>query len=106
MIFTKRLREPVMRGEITNDFYIIKKGKVKATFKQKDGITRVQELPAGGFFGEISLLESAGAEASIKAIENGTEVLTIPGASFQQLLQMQPLLKKGLMDAIAKSRAG
>lgn len=94
----------VLRGEFTSGFYIVKKGKVTATYKAKDGVTHRQDLPAGGFFGVMSLLENASADATIKSVEEGTEIITIPAASFQKLLEMQPLLKKGLLDTIAKAK--
>lgn len=91
----------VLRGEITSGFYIVKKGKVSATHKEKDGATRKQDLPAGDFFGVISLLENQAADETIKSAEEGTEILTIPAASFQKLLEMQPLLKKAILDKVA-----
>ncbi|MBI3548431.1 MAG: cyclic nucleotide-binding domain-containing protein [Elusimicrobia bacterium] len=94
----------VLRGEVTSGFYIIKKGKVSANSKEKDGSARKQDLNAGDFFGVMSLLENQSSDATIKAAEDGTEVLTIPAASFQKLLEMQPLLKKSLLDKVAASR--
>jgi len=96
----------LLKGEVTSGFYIVKKGKVAVLVKPKGGAETTKELPAGGFFGEISLLEDTAATASVKALENDTEVLTIPHESFQKLLQMQPLLKKALLDKVAAVRKG
>lgn len=97
----------IFKGQITEGFYIIKKGRVVVTLKPKPGeaapAARI-ELKAGDFFGEMSLLEETAATASVKSAEDGTDILTIPSGSFQKLLEMQPLLRKGLLDKIAKRR--
>src|SRR3989344_4111818 len=63
----------LLKGEVTNSFYIIKKGRVAVLMKPKEG-------------------------ASVKAMEDDAEILMIPHTSFQKLLEMQPLLKKTLLD--------
>ena len=95
----------LMKGEVTNNFYIIKKGKVTVVLKPKKGETTQLELSVGEFFGEISMLESTAVTASVKSSEDDTEVLTIPHDSFQKLLEMQPLLKQALLQKVA-SRKG
>ena len=96
----------IFKGEITDAFYIVKKGAVSVLLKAKPGQSEptVVALAAGDFFGEMSLLEDTAATASVKAADEGAEILCIPHASFQKLLEMQPLLKKGLLDKIAKRR--
>lgn len=93
----------LMRGEVSSAFYIIKKGRAVATYKTKTGMVTA-ELKAGDFFGEISLLEDMPSDASIKSDEDDTVVMMIPSASFNKLLEMQPLLKKGLQDKVAERR--
>lgn len=90
----------ILKGEVTSGFYIIKKGKVAVQTKTPQGM-QTAELIAGDFFGEISLLENIAATASIKSVEDGTEILVIPHGSFQKLLEMQPLMKKTLLDKVA-----
>ncbi|MBI3297385.1 MAG: cyclic nucleotide-binding domain-containing protein [Elusimicrobia bacterium] len=97
----------IFKGQITDGFYIVRKGKVNVLLKPKPGTTEAAApipLGTGDFFGEMSILEETAATAAIKAAEDGTEILTIPSGSFQKLLDMQPLLKKGLLDKIAKRR--
>lgn len=96
----------VFKGQITDGFYIIKKGSVNVVMKPKPGEENpvVVPLSAGDFFGEMSLLEETAATASVKASVDETEILTIPSGSFHKLLEMQPLMKKGLLDKIAKRR--
>ncbi|MBI4057194.1 MAG: cyclic nucleotide-binding domain-containing protein [Elusimicrobia bacterium] len=95
----------LLRGEVSNDFYIIKKGKVSVTLKGAKGAPSIWELSIGEFFGEISMLENTAVNASIKAVEDDTEVLTIPHSSFQKLLEMQPILKQALLEKIASRKA-
>lgn len=93
----------LLKGEVTSGFYIIKRGKV-SVLSRKGEVEHRKELQAGEFFGEISLLEDTAATASIKAVEDGTEVLMIPHQSFQKLLQMHPIIKKALLDRVAADR--
>ncbi|MBI4374978.1 MAG: cyclic nucleotide-binding domain-containing protein [Elusimicrobia bacterium] len=93
----------LLRGQISNGFYIVKKGKVAASYKGKAGNVQV-ELKPGDFFGELSLIEDATNDASIKATEDDTEVMTIPSESFRKLLEMQPLLKQTLFQKVNERR--
>ncbi len=93
----------MLKGEISSGFYIIKKGKASASGKTKEGPIQI-ELKAGDFFGEISLLDNSASDLTIKAQEDATEVLMIPSASFQKLLELQPLLKKTLLEKAAQRK--
>lgn len=93
----------LLRGEVTSAFYIIKSGKVSATYKTKTGPV-VRELKKGEFFGEVSLLEDMPSDAAIKAVEDDTQILMIPSPSFRKLLEMQPLLKNSLATKVAERR--
>lgn len=93
----------LLRGEVASAFYIVKKGKAVATYKLKAQTSAV-ELKPGDFFGEISLVEDMPSDATIKAAEDDTVVMTIPSASFRKLLEMQPLLKTSLLNKVAERR--
>lgn len=93
----------IMRGEVSSGFHIVKKGRARAAYKTASG-TVDQELKVGDFFGVITLLQDMPSDAAIKALEDDTTVLTIPAGSFQKLLEMQPLLKKSLLDKAAQAR--
>jgi len=94
----------LFRGEITNGLYVIKKGKVELINKGKTGEPARHELVGGDFFGEMSVLEEIASISSVRASADGTEVLTIPHGSFGKLLEMQPLLKKALLDKVAQRK--
>jgi len=96
----------VMQGEIANCFYIIKSGKVVVTAKSGQDKVQLAELKAGDFFGEVSLLESTAAIATIKSAADNTEILMIPHEAFQSMLKKMPALEKALKDKIAARRKG
>ena len=91
----------VIKGEVTSGLFIVKKGKVAVHLKPKTGPPGVVELKAGEFFGEVSMLSDAPAAGSVKSAEDGTEILTIPHASFRKLIDMQPLLVQTLLRKAA-----
>jgi CRP-like cAMP-binding protein len=93
----------IMRGEVSSGFYIIKKGRASAAYKTAGGTVN-QELKVGDFFGVITLLQDMPSDAAVKAVEDDTTILTIPADSFRKLLEMQPLLKKSLLDKAAQAR--
>jgi CRP-like cAMP-binding protein len=92
----------VFKGEISDSFFIIKRGRVSVT--SKIGGSPTVELKAGDFFGEVSLLEASAATATIKTVEDDTEILTIPHESFQYLLKQSPLLESALRLRISDRR--
>lgn len=94
----------ILRGEVTSGLYIVKKGAVKVIMKPKGEPEITRDLPAGGFFGEISLLEDTAATESVKASAEDTEIITIPHDSFQKLCSMMPMIKKALLDKVAAQK--
>ncbi|HOW28671.1 MAG TPA: cyclic nucleotide-binding domain-containing protein [Elusimicrobiota bacterium] len=91
----------LMKGEITDQFFIIKTGRVVVLATINKEKTQVAELKAGDFFGEISFLESTSATATIRSLEDNTEILVIPGPSFRKLMQLRPDLEKALRQKVA-----
>ena len=87
----------LFKGEVANSFFVIRKGKVTVTGKSGPLAT----LNPGDFFGEMSLLESTAATATIKASEDATEILMIPHEAFQYLLKENPLLESTLRQRIS-----
>jgi len=89
----------ILRGEISSGFYIIKKGKATAVYKTPAGMVS-QPLGVGDFFGVMTLLQDMPSDAAIKAAEDDTEIITIPADSFKKLIEMQPLLRTGLLAKV------
>ena len=86
----------VFKGEITEGFYIIKKGNVNITCKDAKGRPLNVKLEVGDFFGEMSVLEDQASGANIKSAQDDTEILMIPNASFKKLCEMEAFLLIGL----------
>jgi CRP-like cAMP-binding protein len=82
----------------------LKKGRASVFAKGPAGPTPAGELKPGDFFGEISLLESVTSNATIKAAEDGTEILSLAHDVFQQLLRMNPQLEMLLRSRIEARR--
>ena len=91
----------MFQGELTNNFFVIKKGKAVVVSKTGKEKTQLAELKTGDFFGEMSLLESTSATATIKSSEDGTEVLMIPHEAFHFLLKTHPLLESTIRQRIS-----
>ena len=72
--------------------------------KSKD-MTQVAELKPGQFFGEMSLLEDKMAEATLKAGEDGTEIVTIPQQPFRAVMAAQPAIRAAIEQRIVSRRA-
>ena len=83
----------VFQGEIGNNFYIIKRGKVMVTARSGKDRAELAELKAGDFFGEISLLDEVPVSATVKVAEHDTEILTLSHEVFHKMLQENPPLE-------------
>ncbi len=102
--FYKNGQTIMFQGEVTRNFYVIKKGRVEVFTKKEGEKVPLGDLEAGDFFGEVSLLVPSAAIATVKALEDETEVLKINHESFQTLLKEQPKLEKALKDRIAERK--
>jgi CRP-like cAMP-binding protein len=87
----------IFQGEVSRNFYVIRKGRVAVAAKSGKEKADLAELKPGDFFGEMSLLDATAVTATIKA----TEILMIPHEQFQYLLKENPLLEKTLRDKMA-----
>lgn len=99
----------VEADEVGDLFYIINKGKVKVSRVNEDGKEVVLSvLGTGDFFGEMSILDGLSRSANVVSI-NDTEVLTLNGKDFLNLLKkfskVSHNLIKVLCSRIRKSDA-
>jgi CRP-like cAMP-binding protein len=95
----------VFQGEISDNFYIVKKGNVSVSAKgSAPGSVPLGMLKAGDFFGEMSLLEAMPSNATIRSLSDDTEILMIPHDSFQLLLRDKPQLEMALRERMAERR--
>jgi CRP/FNR family transcriptional regulator len=67
----------LFQGEISNRLFIIRKGEVSITTKNKGQKITLAQLNAPMYFGEISLLRPTSATATATAGDDGAELLII-----------------------------
>lgn len=90
----------LFQGIISNQLYLVVAGMV-AVFSRKDKITRfLANLEKGAFFGEISLVKSCAATATIKAAVDETEIYTIEYDVIKEILEREPHVKADLEEKI------
>jgi ATP-binding cassette, subfamily B, bacterial len=94
----------IFQGEIGQNFYVIKKGKVQVTARSGKDKVELAELKAGDFFGEISLLEEVPVSATVKVGEPGTEILSFAHDVFQRMLKDNPPLELMIRQRINERR--
>ncbi|WP_054691958.1 DUF2225 domain-containing protein [Syntrophomonas palmitatica] len=88
-------------GDRGKEMFIILKGRVGVYINSFDGFqTKVAELKAGDFFGEMSLLEGLPRSATISSLEE-TVVLIINDANFEQVIAQQPSLALRIMKGMS-----
>jgi CRP-like cAMP-binding protein len=83
----------IFQGEIGQNFYIIKRGKVQVTARSGKDRAELAELKTGDFFGEISLLDEVPVSATVKVTEADTEILTLAHDVFRKMLAENPPLE-------------
>src|SRR5690242_12793570 len=78
------------RGDKGDAFYLVDRGNVAVTVPNDNGEhIVVAQLGAGGFFGEISLLDAGPRTASVRAVED-TDVFVLRRAEFHAFLRQNP----------------
>ena len=94
----------IFQGEIGQNFYIIKRGKVQVTARSGKDKVELAELKGGDFFGEMSLLDEIPVGATVKVTEADTEILTISHDVFQTMLKDNPPLEMMIRQRINERR--
>lgn len=89
----------LFQGEISSRLYLVESGKVSVWARKNKEKTKVAELDAGSYFGEISLLTPQAANASIKA-ESETEIVMLPGEIVGKLINKNPALSNAIKHKI------
>ena len=94
----------IFQGEIGQNFYIVKRGKVQVTARSGKDKVELAELKDGDFFGEMSLLDEVPVSATVKVVEQDTEILTISHDVFQTMLKENPPLEMMIRQRINERR--
>jgi len=90
----------IREGETGRALYLIEEG--QAVVEQ--GGQTIAHLDEGNFFGEMALLDQNPHNADVRAL-TPVEVLMLPAAEFNRLLQQQPELRAQLHDVADRRRA-
>ncbi|MCB8944373.1 MAG: cyclic nucleotide-binding domain-containing protein [Ardenticatenaceae bacterium] len=85
-----------MKGDAGDSMYMIVSGKVRV----HDGDHTLNFLATADVFGEMALLEAEPRTASVTAMEP-THLLRLDQAAFQDLLQSQPSLSRGIIQVLS-----
>jgi CRP-like cAMP-binding protein len=82
--------------------FIVASGRVKITLPPEDGSEPaiLTTIEAGGFFGELALLDGAPRSATAVALE-AVETLVLDRETFQGLVDSEPTLRRALFAALA-----
>ncbi|MDX1583328.1 MAG: cyclic nucleotide-binding domain-containing protein [Thermoanaerobaculia bacterium] len=105
MLLATRFREFGINDEIirqndyTNEFMVIAGGRVEVRVRNEEGIeSRVAELTAGNFFGEMSLISGRRRSATVVAKEP-TRIIEIPRKAMLKLIRIAP----GVRDLVDRA---
>jgi cAMP-dependent protein kinase regulator len=93
-------KELMTQGDRGREFFILLDGAAEVT---QDG-ERINELGPGDFFGEIALVWQAPRTATVTTT-SPARALVITDRSFRGLLDHQPEIKQGVLEALAERLA-
>ena len=93
----------VRQGAAGDSMFVVLKGRVHVVLEPSG--QEVAVIPAGGFFGEMSMLTGEPRSASVKAMADAT-VLEISAAQFRQLAIANPALLDHVSAVVGSRRAG
>ena len=93
----------VRQGAAGESMFVILSGRVRVTIEPSG--QEVAVIPAGGFFGEMSMLTGDARTATVKATEDAV-VLEISAADFRALADANPALLDHVSTVVATRRTG
>jgi hypothetical protein len=93
----------VRQGDTGDSMFVIGRGSVRVTILP--GATEVATIPAGGYFGEMSLLTGQPRTANVSAITD-CHVLEISAGDFRRIALAQPAVVEQVTAAVAERQAG
>lgn len=89
-------------GELNDNLFIVRKGKVKITYVSGEGREQiVRIIQEGDFFGELSLFRNSPLPSNAEALEM-TEVCILEGRLFKQILEKSPSLVFNLFHQLSE----
>jgi thioredoxin reductase/Fe-S-cluster-containing hydrogenase component 2/CRP-like cAMP-binding protein len=91
----------IAENEMGDDVYVIRSGSMVVEKDISGKPIFLRYLPAGSFFGEMSVLSGAPRNATVKAAV-GSEVIKLTGESFRRMLDARPEVRAATEAAMAE----
>jgi hypothetical protein len=92
-----------VEGEQGNEVFILLTGDVRVLIKDTNEVERiVNSERAGGFIGELAVLDPAPRSATVRAGSLGTRVLRLDGEAFRQALDADPSIATSVINTLAR----
>ena len=93
----------VRQGAAGDSMFVVLTGKARVVIEPSN--QEVALIPAGGFFGEMSMLTGEARTATVKAAEDAT-VLEISAADFREMAVANPAALDQISTIVATRRTG
>jgi hypothetical protein len=90
------------QGEPGNEVFILLKGEVNVQLHDGAGEKVIASEKAGGFIGEMAVLDPAPRSASVVAGTNGVRVLRLDGSAFREALNADSAIASGVIRTLAQ----
>ncbi len=95
-----------VEGEPGDEVFILLSGEVEVWRRQGTEQRMAGSERAGGFLGEMAVLDPAPRAATVLARAQGVRVLCLEGASFREALRANPSVAQGVIRALAARLRG
>lgn len=90
----------LFQGEIANRLFIIRRGDVVITTKNKGTKIVLAQLKENNYFGEISLLRPTSATATVTSGETGVDLLILPHDAMKEISKKVPDIENRIQQVI------
>ena len=91
-----------VEGEQGNEVFILLKGEVKILKHEGDGERFIGTEKAGGFIGEMAILDPAPRSATLVAGDTGTRALRLNGPAFRDSLNRDSTIASSVIRTLAQ----
>jgi CRP-like cAMP-binding protein len=96
----KRGQTIVKEGDKADAFFIVESGKVEVIGGRGKKASRLNELGAGSYFGEMALVDGAPRSATVKAV-NDTDCLVLPRRALMAEIKTSPQIAMSMLTALS-----
>ena len=93
-----RDHELIREGSLAREFIVIRSGSARVTRKTNRGVTKVADVGAGDFLGEMALLNGTRRTATVTAATD-LDVLVSSAAEFRSIMEIAPSVARKVRRA-------